>query len=901
MTLHFGLEFDGNVHAQISPTLAGEYWLGPAKLLLWMEERLGLSGYPNNTDYLRIELYRQSLGQLTDSAFFAASYNADRFATAAALLAWRDELLLSGWNFTPNAGCPQRLTSLAQVEQVFQKKLSDPSLGARAYGWADRFQQALEAAAERPIRPEKILLYEPRALYPPHLLRLWDCFSAQGCPIEVVEQECSAPPATRLGALQQRLLTGAPVQAGFSPDDRSLLILHARRDSDAAVLLAQILADNSEVFRPLLLIPELDRSLENTLVLEQQAAMGILSSSLARPSLQVLKLAPAFLWEPVDVFKIMEFVTLSVKPLDDGLALEIARVLAEKPGLFSDNWFGAVYSYLEQGELPADVRRQYEFWFDRRRYRPEAGVPVRDAIGIYNYLHTWALQHFDQTGSKNTSLLVLAEQARRIKDLLEALPEPRVGFLELERIVRTIYEPSPVQISTAEAGSLSYIHRPGAMATACDQLLWWNCLFTDPTPAPDKWQSDERQYLENEGVALDTPKQQSRRTLLLQYRPVLQTREQLVLVAPDQVRGADAVPSLLLGDIEAAFEETSSFTYRLDEEPDRARLAQIWELPEPVSLPVRRLQRTPPHLHLQNPELIPDSEYETPTQLEALFYHPHRWFFRQKMKLYPASLLSVKSDTTLLGNLAHRFFEILLKEDLSVLDKTAIGQWVEEQAQNLLSREGATLLLYGREPERRAFLNKVKNAAWSLINLLRNNGWTVEGTEIELNGELAGVAVRGKADLVLRRGEERAVVDLKWSGVNRRREMIRNGEDLQLVLYSRLLPPVEQWAHTAYFILEEGKIIARNRAAFADAMVPDGAESDHTTACAAIFAKMERTFRWRMEQVSRGRIELRTARNAAELDELYADENLFDLLEMKQEDARWDDYGALLEFRSPAE
>ena len=149
---------------------------------------------------------------------------------------------------------------------------------------------------------------------------------------------------------------------------------------------------------------------------------GVLSASLARPSLQVLKLAPAFLWEPVDVFKIMEFVTLPVKPLESGLALEIARVMAEKPGLFSDTWFAAVFSYLEQADVPEEAREQYNFWFDRRRYPADSAAPKRDAVAIYAYLQEWALRFHETSGSSNNSLLVLAEQARRIRELLETLP-----------------------------------------------------------------------------------------------------------------------------------------------------------------------------------------------------------------------------------------------------------------------------------------------------------------------------------------------------------------------------------------------------------------------------------------------------------------------------------------------
>jgi hypothetical protein len=57
---------------------------------------------------------------------------------------------------------------------------------------------------------------------------------------------------------------------------------------------------------------------------------------------------------------------------------------------------------------------------------------------------------------------------------------------------------------------------------------------------------------------------------------------------------------------------------------------------------------------------------------------------------------------------------------------------------------------------------------------------------------------------------------------------------------------------------------------------------------------MERTYQWRVQQISNGIIEIRTERTAAELESLYEGQ-LTDLLEMKQEESRYDDYRGLLE------
>lgn len=901
MLLHLSHDFDSIVHAPATQLREGEYYFGPSKLLLWLEAQLGLNGYRNNTAYLRIELYRQALGQqLLEAAsmplFFETSFAADRFATAEALLSWRDELLLAGWDFTWSEALPPRLQALACVEVFFQKKLQDPELGVQAAGFADRYAQVLEALKTRAISLDKVQLYEPVHLQTPLIQQVLKVFQQQNIEIETLEIRGAASVETRLGKLQNGIKGGKRENLTHVVSDEavpSLAILHTRRDSDAATFLAQMLRENPE-FRPSFLIPEMNLLLEQNLVNEGFAPMGVLSASLARPSLQVLKLAPAFLWEPVDVFKIMEFVTLPLKPLESGLALEIARVLAEKPGLFSDTWFAAVFGYLEKAEVSAEARKQYDFWFDRRRYPADATAPKRDAVVLYSYLQEWALAFYEESGSNNPSLLVLAEQARRIRELLETLPEQRIGFLELERIVRTIYAPSPMQLAPAEVGSFDYVHQPGAFAAPVKDLIWWNCVFENVTPPPDKWQKEERLFLESQGIVLETPRQQSQRKQLLQMRPILQTSSRLLLVIPEQVDGAEAVPPLLLSDIEAIFgAEVKSFTFHLERENDRVQFAKWLKIPSQESVSTRTATRPKPQINLSNPALLQESEYETPTNLDSLFYYPHRWFFRQKLRLYRSSLLSVTGDNTLLGSLAHRFFEKLLKEDLRGLDRRALNDWIDQEASTLLPREGATLLLYGREPDRMAFLNKVKNAAWNLISLLRSNGWEVENTEMELEGHFIGMPVRGKADLLLRRGEEQAIIDLKWSGAKRRKELIQNGEDLQLVLYAHLLPPPEQWPHTAYFILDEGKMVARDAIAFREAVVAGRGGQDHVGACTSIFEKMEKTYVWRLEQIRKGQIELRTARTALELEAMYEGQ-LFELLEMKNEDARWDDYRTLL-------
>jgi hypothetical protein len=734
-------------------------------------------------------------------------------------------------------------------------------------GFSDRFELVISAISRNRINLKELYLHEEAVFQLPVIRRVLAALEKVGCRV--------IPPSK---------------PAGNNPQ---IVVLNCRRDSDAAVFLAHLLRENQS-FRPVMLTSGSSLMLEQSLTSESLPAMGIPSASLARPSLQALKLAPAFLWEPVDVFKVMEFLTLPVKPLNNELALEIARVMAEKPGFFSANWIAAVESFFENNDPDGKIREQYNFWFRRPRFSADRLAPAGDAEAVYSYLFDWALGQYEDGGKTDTSLLLLAEQAGRIAELLRAIPEQWISYLELERIVRTIIEAAPMQITPAEAGALQFIRQPGALAGEAESLVWWNFVHNSDTPPPDKWRNEERDWLSSKGVHLRTQREISRMNQILTAKPLNYTTGTLVLVVPDQVDGAETPPHLLLSDLKVRLgDKFDNCVYHTDNAADRERLRTIFRQPARVQLQVGTPARPRAQVYVKNPNLISGSDYETPTNLESLFYYPHRWFFRQKLRLFPSSLLSVTGHTTLLGSLAHRIFEILLEEPVNTMSREDIFDRIDAIASDLLPREGAPLLLYGREPERNAFIRRVKNAAWNLVSIIRDNGWAVEATEIRLEGEFCGIPVRGKADLVLRRNDELAILDIKWSGMNRRRELIRNGEDLQLVLYAHLLPPEGYWPHTAYFILEDGKLVARNDQAFRQALQAS-AGSDHAIASTEIFERMERTYQWRVQQISNGIIEIRTERTAAELESLYEGQ-LTDLLEMKQEESRYDDYRGLLE------
>lgn len=902
MIVYFGLAFDEYVFPQTSFLGSGVRILGPNGMLRLFEALCGLQGHEDNNAHLRIEQYRQALLNCLEQqpdAFYQHALLADPFAAAEDLLARRDELLLAGWNFVQTADCPIRLQQIAFVEQYLQE--GELSLSP---GFADRFKAVIDTLPKRSLQSiSQIRIHEGQGYLPGHFARLFNLVALSGISVNYLEEtQGEAPEHTDLGAFQ-RLLSGHSHKCTLKADG-SLLVLRGARETDLAAYMAALIRHNP-LFRPLVLIPGQRRTFDDALIQEGLPSMGIMASSLARPTMQILKLVTAFLWQPVDPYKIMEFVTLPVKPLEEELSRRVATQLAATPGIQSESWYAMIRHYFDErnasltdhakaGKVDA-ARQQYNFWFERNRYSRTAGAPKTDAIELFDYLEKWAWNTYDENAGRHPSLLVLHQQARRIRELLEAFPEEKLSPLALERIVRTIYEAAPAQLYEVEQDALPGIFHPAALYGSVGQLMWWNFTQTEAVHFFSRWYIPERNWLKTLGVELVLPAQENALMIWQRLRPFLWAKERVVLVLPDSVDGTTVSPHPLWGDLEAAFGHLSAITLNPNSGDTPSEVwSSAFALPNTGQLPVRQLGRPQPFLKIEAlANRLSQRTAETFTSLETLLYYPYQWVFRHQVKLSKSAILSVVPDNRLMGNLAHRFFELLLKEeDIVEWTKEQLEKWIDEESYRLFLREGVVLLMYGREPERQAFLNRVKYAAWSLVNLIKQGKWRIAHTEKPLEGHMMGMSMAGRADLVLEREEELAIVDLKWSGFSRRRELIRNEEDLQLILYAFLLGEPGKLVHTAYFIMENGKMVARNAAAFADAVAVSPG-TDHTQVYERILAKLEATYRWRQQQLNQGLVEVRCEQTRQTLEEHYGAE-LMDLLEMKTEDAYFDDYRTLI-------
>jgi hypothetical protein len=114
-----------------------------------------------------------------------------------------------------------------------------------------------------------------------------------------------------------------------------------------------------------------------------------------------------------------------------------------------------------------------------------------------------------------------------------------------------------------------------------------------------------------------------------------------------------------------------------------------------------------------------------------------------------------------------------------------------------------------------------------------------------------------------------------------------------LALYAHLLSDGEAKIHTAYFIMENGRLLARDRSAFKD-IIPVSPDLDPIEVRQRILQKIQATLQWRLDQVKRGEVEIRCTPTLTVLERHYEQLDLLSFLELKNEDAPFDDYRTLI-------
>ncbi|MEY9631014.1 PD-(D/E)XK nuclease family protein [Sinorhizobium fredii] len=813
MHLVFGLSADGRVYPEATEAVGAidAAVVGPAGLVSVLEVQIGLVS-PSASRALRIASYLAKLRVAGGGRFWNASFEKDPWSTAATLLEWRDNLIAAGWQGSPvGAG---RIDDLAAAEMAGTML---------PLGLVDRAVRLLTALPSRPgLRMKRITLAEPRALLPPLWRRLLEALEAAGVSVDQHDGGAAAAEGSDLRNVQSALAgeTLEPLKG-----DGTFVIVEADTELLAAEVIADWLAAGSaeECTGTVVLAPDGDTALlDHALRALGLPALGLSSASPWRGALQVLPLAYAAAWQPFDPRVLLNLLMRPRPPISRWAAKRLARALSSEPGIggaaWLDAWAGIEARLIElHAELePKDARKkvdavlaEWRTWTDVGRFDRSLGIPTVEAQAIAGRVAAWAMRA--DAGRNDRLLLAVAAAAGAVVDALNRLEQEVVPALLLERIVSQVLSEGVVNPDhVPEAGSVRAVRSPGGLWSAAPRVIWWGFVGPGERVPRDPWDLAEIEALGAAGVALESSADAARRIGAVYTRVLQRSAERLILVRPalsrDEQTTVHPLAHQLKPILKGAGEGVVFKAERVLREPDAALVGRVltrhpggikdppvgaakWDLPAGAAG-------------------LMEGRRESATSLRRLFNCHFGWFAQDVLGLRPGRFAEIPGPDQLFGNLAHEIARRLLPPGPPP-PMDGVRAAATELFEMLLPQIAAPLLQPEHASELSAARELVPAALESLVGLLHQRALEVVGSELEREGSYRGLSLQGRLDLLVRRGPQVAVLDLKWTRSERRyREEIVNGSAVQLAVYRAISTDASTKGTGGYFLLRQRRILA---------------------------------------------------------------------------------------------
>lgn len=822
MKLVFGLEADSRVYPDFpgsGPGVLDEEVVGPRGLVGLLEIQLGLSG-PTKSEAVRIAAYAAKLQVALaerKTAFFAASFSRDPWATAERLLHWRDNLVLAGWAGTA-IGTP-RADDLAAAEKAGNPLPS---------GFADRLVAVQHALATKPtLRLSEIGVIELPSSLPPHINELFKALTDCGVTLNQRPVGQVAATGNDLAKVSKFLK-----EAAIDPlvGDGSFMVVQADTALMAAEAVAEWLAAGTEadLNDTVVLAPDGDTALlDGALLARGLPALGQSASSPWRGALQVLPLAFATIWKPFNPKPLLDLLLLPKPPIGFGAARTLAYALSKEPGIGGKAWKTAweriearqVEKEAAKGHADAETRaakklKRWQQWTTVGQYDRHEGIPAEAAKAIASRVSQWA---FATNSTKNDPLLLsVAAAATALVDAITVIGRENLPALLIERMIEQVLaEGAENPNHIAQSGGLRCIRHPAALWGTAKRVIWWN--FTGPgervRPPSEPWSKDELEALEKAGCMLASSADIARQVSAAYVNAVFRTSDCLLLVRPS-LSGSDETTSHPLAHqlmpILKASEHREIWQAEQLLASAATKLANrnlARQLSPPASLPKSRKAWTLPAAAVAKVK----GREESPTGLENLVNCQMRWLLSNVLGLSAGRFAEIPDTDQLLGNLAHEIASQVFKPG-TVPDKDKMRDDVGRIFDELVDAIAAPL----NQPEHAGELIRarvhVPSSLAHLADYLRSKGLEVVGTELSRAADLGDLKIAGRLDMLVKNPEGAfGVIDLKWSHSARRRlTEITDGRAIQLAAYGTIADAsTSGTADGAYYLLNQRRLIGQ--------------------------------------------------------------------------------------------
>lgn len=814
MHIVFGMAADGRTYPEYPGREQGAVAavvVGPAGLLELLGVQLGLSA-PPSPPVVRIATWQNKLEAACKDGnrFWSASLKADPWSSARQILSWRDALVEAGWSPASLNNPPRRLADMAAAE------LAGPALPR---GRSDLLREIINAIkAGEPVEIETIELIEAETLLSPGWRQLMAALKGAGTVLKPVTAFVPVEAGTDIGSLHHYMRTG---ERSTLTGDGTVAEVQATTALMAAECVAEWMASNPEETsrETVIIAPDGDSTLlDQALARHGLPKLGLSPSSAYRGALQVLSLAFAAAWKPVDPHKILELLLLPQPPMRRWAAGILASAISKEPGINGPAWQKAWQRIEEKlREQVADgekvdveaLLQKWRSWVEGERFERGTGMPAANATAICQRVLEWAVEL--DSGNRDPLLLCVVGAARALIDALRALGQSPVTGLQIDRMIdHAIAEGLPNPAHIAQEGLVRVVSNPGALWSGAARVVWWNFAGDAATSSFFPWTEAEQKLLIAVGCCPERPAEAARREAFHWQNVILNARSAILFVRPELNRGTEAKSHPLAHQLAPVF----------GREHDAIRLpAERLLIQERIPLAAREILRSSTIMvELPQPQTVwslpapvltrMSRRQESATSFSDLLSCQMRWVLKHVAGLRGDSARSIPNKEQLFGNLAHALAEIVFVPN-ALPDPDEVHRQAQHHFDRLVEQMAAPLLLPGLSAELAFARDRIPDALKALAGFLNQRGFTVEGLEVERAGEFGDLKVKSRIDMLVRDpANRRAVIDLKWTSSNTSRfKEIASGRAIQLATYSRLVEP-KKGAPAAYFLIKQRRLLA---------------------------------------------------------------------------------------------
>ena len=907
MRVFFSLDYKGG-HAYLGmkeqPMMMDLQVVDIGSLLDFLELRLGLhTTAPTEADRL-VAYYKCVRDYMRDHKGDAGnqlydSYTVSPLATSREMLKWRDALAACGWSKDTPAPS-RRLKVLQGVEQLFCEK-GFPDISIRQNAIVARLAQKKGMMNDVTF----VMPFDPGLLHPV-LREIFMLAVADGAKIEQLDiPEITG--ADNLAKLKRLLTSQSAEKVTFDNEDQSVQIWQFKDDMEAEEYLAMLPDDTFDV-----IIQPDTKLTDNYLHMMGKPVTG---SSVANSAPQIIQLfftGVAMMARPLNIGALLQWLYAPIHPLPGLLRYRLAECLARTGGWLPESTEGEnndchklVKDWIEgkreaENGQPIDKKEQEARRFKASVFLPDFEGGNEDTIASQK-LHTflkelsaWSRQRSAIIAQENEEDLRI-KQLSRLSELCDTLknltddfqPTEQVKYSEIEKHMACLYEPSEFMQYQAQAASRFTITSPGQMTAKAEQVLWAGLHDFEPMiPATDFLTPTEREKLKGQIKLWDRDdlRRIQQQTLLL---PLLFCQKQLTLVTLEVAGGEPVNKYPLIVRMEQQIDNYADLTHRPT-------------IGDECYVPVDALTNNAfsdsdgLYAEISRTDLVRWKKHESPTSVEKLMQNPLDYTLENIAYISDNGQSNLSNIAMTKGNVAHAVIQHLfyIPGELQSGYAAAIRERVTANYKAVFDKavetKGAVLLLQENAIERRQLFEQLRECIDHLIDIIDKDHLHVVACEKHLDGETFGhpneetPAMHGFADMILaRENGQHIIFDFKWtSSKNYYQGLLKKNRSSQLAIYAELLGELtgEHSLPTAYFLMPLGRLFSTEDFKSywtTKVKVDEECEGD-------IISKIVASYRYRREEIMKGRIEMGEGASLALLD-YFNDTELHNLFPLKPE------------------